>query len=152
MQCSGQIDGSQVSRDRAGLFDDETYIRGAGLNVPGRQNVSLLAPLVTASMLAQFVSLTVAPGGLGAPDPLRFSMSSHTLEHMPAETLAACSYEQMLCFGDRRPDLTGPHHAAEQARVLRAAGTRTVRVRVGRALQSAVERALTTTGRIRGLS
>jgi hypothetical protein len=141
MQCNGQIDGAQVARDRAGLLDDETYIRGAGLKLPGRQNVSLLAPSVTASMLAQFVSLVVAPGRLGVPDPLRFSLSTHTLEHISVETLAGCAYEQTLCLGDRRPDLTSRHHAAEEARQLGAVGARTMRIRVGRTAQGAIERA-----------
>jgi hypothetical protein len=150
MQCNGQIDGAQVARDRAGLFDDETYIRNAGLKLPGRQNVSLLAPSVTASMLAQFVSLAVAPGGFGVPDPLRFSLSTQTLEHMTAETLAGCAYEQALCWGDRRPDLTSRHQAAEEARQLRAVGARTLRIRTGRASQRVIERALGTIGRLWG--
>ena len=142
MQCSGQIDGAQVARDRAGLFDNETYIRNAGLRLPGRQNVSLLAPSVTASMLAQFVSLAVAPGGFGVPAPLRFSLSTHTLEHMSAETLAGCTYEQTLCGGDRRPDLTSRDRSAEEARQMRAASVRTLRVRIGRASQHVLEKAV----------
>src|SRR5262249_44640729 len=31
LQCNGQIDGAQVARDRAGLFDNEAYIKSAGL-------------------------------------------------------------------------------------------------------------------------
>jgi molybdopterin-synthase adenylyltransferase len=112
----------------------------------------MLAPLVTASMLAQFVSLAVAPGGLGASDPLRFSLSSHTLEHMPTETLAGCAYEQTTCWGDRRPDLTSRHQAAEKARQLRAGGARTMRVRAGRASQRVIEVALGAIERLWGLS
>ncbi len=141
LQCNGQIDGAQVARDRAGLFDDDTYIRTAGLKAPARENVSLLAPSVTASMLAQFVSLAVAPGGLGAPDPLRFSLSTHTLEHMPVETLASCAYEQATGWGDRRPNLTKHHPAAEATRQRRNASARVPRVRAGRISQSLVEKA-----------
>lgn len=64
----------------------------AGIKAPSRANVSLLAPSVSASMLAQFISLTVTPGGLGVPGPLRFSLSTHTLEHLPSETLGGCTY------------------------------------------------------------
>jgi hypothetical protein len=143
LQCNGQITGAQVARDRAGLFDDETYIRAAGLRTPSRENVSLLAPSVTASMLGQFVSLVVAPGGLGAPDPLRFSLSTHTLEHMTAETLAGCAYEQATASGDRRTTLVKQHLAAETARRERKANARTTRVRLGRSLQNALERSMT---------
>jgi molybdopterin-synthase adenylyltransferase len=141
LQCNGQIDGAQVARDRAGLFDDTTYIRTAGHKAPSRENVSLLAPAVAASMLGQFVSLIVAPGGIGAPDPLRYSLSTHTLEHMPAETLPGCAYEQGTGEGDRRSTLTKQHPAATAARRTRNVDARTIRVRIGRFSQDTVERA-----------
>ena len=139
LQCNGQITGAQVARDRAGLLDDPTYIRAAGLTAPSRENVSLLAPSVTASLLSQFVSLTVAPGGLGAPSPLRFSLSTHTLEHMTAKTLAGCAYEQAMAWGDQRTILTKQHPAADSARRTRNANARRTHVRLGRLLQSTLE-------------
>ena len=141
LQCNGQIAGAQVARDRAGLFDDETYIRTAGLKLPARENVSLLAPSVTASMLAQFVSLAVAPGGLGVPNGLRYSVSTHTLEHMPAETQRGCAYENALGSGDRRAELTATHPAATEARERRTAGAHRLRVRTGRLAQRLIETA-----------
>lgn len=141
LQCNGQIDGAQVARDRADLIDNETYITNAGLKAPSRENVSLLAPSVTASMLAQFVSLVVAPGGIGAPGPLRFSLSTHTLEHMPVETLAGCAYEQATGKGDRRSILTKQHPAADAARRRREANARAARVRLGRLSQNLIEKA-----------
>jgi hypothetical protein len=143
LQCSGQIDGAQVARDRAGLLDDATYIKTAGLKLPSRENVSLLALSVTASMLAQFVSLAVAPGALGAPAPLRFSLSSHTLEHLRSEALSTCAYEQATAHGDQRAELTGLHRTAEETRRQRDASAALVRVRLGRSAQHLVERAAT---------
>lgn len=148
LQCNGQITGAQVARDRAGLFDNDTYIRTSGLKAPSRENVSLLAPSVTASMLGQFVSLIVAPGGLGPPAPLRFSLSTHTLEHMPVETLAGCAYEQAVGVGDRRPILTKHHAEADAVRRKRAANTRTARVRMGRFSQALIDKASAATFRI----
>jgi hypothetical protein len=148
LQCNGQIDGAQVARDRAGLFDNEAYIRTAGLTVPSRENVSLLAPSVTASMLGQFVSLVIAPGGLGAPNPLRFSLSTHTLEHMPMETLAGCAYEQAIGAGDRRAILTRQHPAADAARRRREVNARTTPVRLGRLSQNVIEKALAAIQRV----
>jgi hypothetical protein len=139
--CNGQIDGAQVARDRAGLFDDDAYIKRAGLDAPTRENVSLLAPSVTASMLSQFVSLVVAPGGRSAPSPLRFSLATHTLEHLHAETRAGCTYEPMTGAGDMRAKLTKAHAAAEAARRTRAANARRPFVRLGRAAQEILERA-----------
>lgn len=143
LQCNGQIDGAQVARDRAGLFDNQTYISNAGLKALSRENVSLLAPGVTAAMLGQFVSLVVTPGGFGAPDPLRFSLATHTLEHMPVETLPGCTYERTTGKGDLRVSLIEQHPAADSARRTRKMRARTTRVRVARFLQNAVEQAST---------
>lgn len=148
LQCNGQIDGAEVARDRAGLFDNATYIRISNITSPSRENVSLLAPSVTASMLGQFVSLVVAPGGLGAPSPLRFSLSTHTLERMSVGTLAGCTYEQALGGGDRRAPLTKQHPAADAARREREANGRTMRVRMGRLSQDVMEKATTAISRV----
>jgi hypothetical protein len=103
--------------------------------------VSLLAPAVTASMLGQFVSLIVAPGGLGVPDPLHFSLSTHTLEHMRVEMRAGCGYEQATGAGDRCPTLTKQHAAADAARNKREAHAQTALVRTGRIAQNMIEAA-----------
>lgn len=138
LQCNGQIDGAQVARDHAGLFDDVKYIKSAGLSVPARQNVALLTPSVTASMLGQFVSLVVAPGGIGTPAPLRYSLSTHTLEHMRAQTHPGCAYEQAIATGDKRAVLSAQHPTADIARETRAANARRLRVRARRAFQDAI--------------
>jgi hypothetical protein len=139
LQCNGQLDGAQVARDRAGLFDDDVYIKRAGLHAPARENVSLLAPSVTASMLSQFVSLFVAPSGLSAPSPLRFSLATHTLEHLDAETRAGCTFEPMTGVGDLRAKLTKAHAAAEAARQARQIHARRPLVRLGRTAQAVLE-------------
>lgn len=146
--CNSQIDGAQVARDRAGLFDDNTYIKGTGLDAPARENVSLLAPSVTSSMLSQFVSLAVAPGGRGAPPPLRFSLATHALEHLAAETRDGCPYEPMTGVGDKRAQLSQPHAAADEARCVRAANARRPRVRLGRLAQDTVDGAFSTLQRL----
>ncbi len=64
---------------KLGLFEDPQYIRGASTDMHReRQNVAILAASVSAilaasvsaSLLTQFVSLTVAPAGIGSPGPL----------------------------------------------------------------------------------
>jgi hypothetical protein len=139
LQCSGQITGAQVTRDRVGLFDDASYITAADQPRLPRQNVSLIAPSVTASMLAQFVSLVAAPGGIGVPQPLRFSLSTHCLEHLPAESAPTCPYELQLGSGDARSQLTGRHQAADLARKYRSHNTRSPGIRLGRLAQNLVD-------------
>lgn len=102
MQCNGQLDPAEVSRDRQGLLEDPTYIKKAGLPEPGKQNVAMLSASVMASQLALFVSLLAAPSGFGEPGPLRFSLTTHRLEHVQATTSTVCVYESLVAHGDRR--------------------------------------------------
>lgn len=105
MQCNGQLDPAEVSTDRQGLLDDPKYIKMAGLAAPGKQNVAILSTYVVASQLALFVSLLAAPSGIGEPGPLRFSLSTHRLEHVAGSSNPSCIYENMVAFGDQRVPL-----------------------------------------------
>lgn len=119
--CNGQVDLSEVSLDIQGLLDDPDYIAGTGRQPGTGQNVSLLSVSASASLLAQFVSLNVAPGGIGDPGPLQYLLSTHTLEHLVATSRPGCPYERAEGAGDTRQALTGEHPAAEAQRVKRAA-------------------------------
>lgn len=102
LQCNGQLDPAQVSRDRLGLFDNPTYIEKAGQPEAGKQNIAMLSASVMASQLALFVSLVAAPSKFGEPGPLRFSLTTHRLEHVQATTNPACIYESLAAHGDGR--------------------------------------------------
>lgn len=119
--CNGQVDLSEVSLDIQGLLDDPDYIAGVGRQHGTGQNVALLSLSAAASLLAQFVSLNVAPGGIGEPGPLQYLLSTHTLEHLASTTRPNCPYEHAEAAGDNRQPLTGDHEAAEVHRVTRAA-------------------------------
>lgn len=110
MTCNGQLDPAMVTIDRQGLLDDPVYIEGAGREVePRRQNVAALSASVSAGLLAQFVSLVVAPGGRGEPGPLRYALSTHDLEHVEASSRPNCPIESATAAGDSRLPLTGQH-------------------------------------------
>lgn len=130
LACNGQLNLAAVTADRAGDLDDPRYI--AGSFVDRGENVAALSVSVAAGLLAQYVSLTVAPGGLGDPGPLRYVLSTHTLEHVPAQTRPTCPVEATIASGDRALTLAGPHAAAERRRALRR-DARTWDVRLGRA-------------------
>jgi hypothetical protein len=145
LACNHQLDLGLVSVDREGLLDDPEYIRRAGGSVgPARQNVAMLSVSVVSSLLAQFVSLTTGPGGLGDPGPLQYVLSTHSLVHRPYESNPNCYFERSVATGDQRLDLTGVHAAAEAERARRRRllpGTRVLRLvsaLVGRA-SSALE-------------
>jgi hypothetical protein len=113
--CNGQVTSSQISVDRSGALDDPSYVEGADPNVEamrGAPNVALLAGSVSASMLAQFVSFFVAPGGEGDPGPLQYHLVGHSLEHLSTAVTPACLYETRR-KGDRgRLPLVGVHQRA----------------------------------------
>lgn len=119
--CNEQLSPADIALDIQGLLDDPAYIAGAGRRPDDGQNVALLSVSVTASLLAQFVSLNVGVGGIGAPGPLQYHLSTHALEHLAVETGAGCAYEAAVAAGDARQDLSGPHPVAHDARTHRAA-------------------------------
>jgi len=117
MACNHQLDLGTVAADMSGALDDPNYIAGnkATQNTDSA-NVALLSLNAAASLLAQYVSLNVAPGGLGEPGPLQYILSTHTLEHLPTASRPACPVEALTGFGDSGMRMTGPHPAAEQER------------------------------------
>lgn len=122
--CNKQLNVSDVALDIQGLLNDPEYIAGAGREAETGQNVSLLSISAAASLLAQFVSFNVAPGGFGDPGPLQYWLSTHTLEHVDASSRPHCPYEAALAVGDRRQDLTGAHAAADAHRGRRSHAVR----------------------------
>lgn len=139
MSCNWQLDVGRVALDIDGLLDDPAYIAASdhGDLAPAGQNVAPLSVSVTAALLSQYVSLSVAPGGLGDPGPLQYVLSTHALEHLPVATSEHCPYESAEAVGDGRIDMTGRHGAAEQAR--RDAMIVSTRVRILRAIDDALE-------------
>ncbi|MGH3244747.1 MAG: ThiF family adenylyltransferase, partial [Trebonia sp.] len=77
--CNRQLEAADIQTDKLGLLDDPEYICGAATAQSGRQNVAALSASVSASLLAQFTSLAVAPAGMGSPGPLKYVLSTHTL-------------------------------------------------------------------------
>lgn len=119
LSCSGQINMPQVALDRAGLLDDANYISQAGLHSPASQNVALLSASVSAAQLAQFVTLTVSPGGRGVYSPLRYILAAHHQEHLDGISQPGCRFEHRPGEGDKRSEFvsnTGPWIDAMAAR------------------------------------
>ncbi len=141
LACNGQLDLAAVTADRAGDLDDPRYLVGLGCAGGDRgENVAALSVSAAAGLLAQYVSLTVAPGGLGEPGPLRYLLSTHTLEHVPTQSRPACPVEARIADGDPALTLAGTHHVAEQRRTERRDAERTWDVRLGRAADDLLHR------------
>ena len=119
MSCNGQLDLGTVALERQGLLDDPAYIQGAGeARMPANPNVAPLSVNVAASILAQYISCSVAPAGFGDPGPLQYVLSTHYLAHRDDVTSPHCATENDEGAGDRRVCLTGLHKAAQEQRQL----------------------------------
>ena len=121
MACNRQLDLAQVSLDKQGLLDDPLYIAQAGTpSTAAPQNVAALSASVSASLLAQYVSLSAAPAGIGDPGPLQYSLSTHFLDRRDDDTRPHCPVEPTEASGDQRPNFTCRHLQAERQRRLAA--------------------------------
>ncbi len=119
MSCNRQLDPGTVALERQGLLDDPAYIQGAEKGRrPVNPNVAPLSVNVAASILAQYVSFSVAPAGLGDPGPLQYVFSTHYLAHRNDATSQHCATEVAEGAGDHRVCLTGLHKDAERQRQL----------------------------------
>lgn len=117
MACNRQLDLAEVTLDKQGLLDDPKYIAAADRSRESTgQNVAPLSISAAASLLAQYVSFSVAPAGLGDPGPLQYSLSTHHLEILKHTSREYCPVETGTGVGDDRIDLTGRHLDAERLR------------------------------------
>ena len=126
MNCNGQLDLAKAALEMQGLLENPRYIVGADLTeVPRNQNVAPLSISGAAGLLAQYVSFSVAPAGLGDPGPLQYWLSTHCLEHLCVKHKPFCPVEQEESVGDLRTELTKRHEQAERQRHLaKAPGTK----------------------------
>lgn len=139
--CNRQLDLGLVAADRDGSLDNPAYVAGAAGDGLPRQNVATLAVSVTAALLAQFVSLTVAPGGRGEPGPLQYVLSVHHLDHLGDASRADCVMEKETTAGDGRIPLTGKHLRADEIHRARRVAGRRPWIRAGRSADDALYRA-----------
>jgi molybdopterin/thiamine biosynthesis adenylyltransferase len=118
LACIAQYDPGDVQLERDGSLDDPAYIAGIPSHSPLRanENVSALSIAAASALLNQFLSLVVAPSGIGDPGPLRFCLARHTLERREISCADGCPYLHSVGDGDARLDPTGRHPVAERIR------------------------------------
>ena len=129
MSCNRQLDLGQVIPDKQGVLDDAGYINHAGRSTtPHGQNVAPLSVSVSASLLAQYTSFSVALAGFGDPGPLQYVLSTHELKHRNYATRDHCPVESCESVGDHRTDLADHHPQAEHQRQIAASPGRRIRI------------------------
>jgi hypothetical protein len=134
LACLGQYNPGDVQAERDGSLDDPSYIAGLATSSPIRanQNVAGLSIAAASAQLNQFLSLVVAPSGLGDPGPQRFSLANHRLEIVDTQCEPGCAYQASRGDGDGRLSPTSRHLAAEKARAAHAAASRRASIRAYR--------------------
>lgn len=139
MICNRQLEAGKILADKEGLLDDDSYIAGLPpAERPQNQNVATLAISASAGLLAQFVSFTAAPAGIGEPGPLRYALSTHWLKHVEETTQEFCSVERGCGRGDRRNTILHDHPAArEEVRRRRRESSRPI-VKIARIVDAAL--------------
>lgn len=142
MGCIGQLVAGDVALDKLGHLDDPAYIEGANREVPSRQNVAALSASVSSALLAQFVSLIAHPGRRGVPAPLRYILSSHTLEHSTAASGPYCPYENATALGDRRTPIAERRDDWRTTVATRAATKHSLRLRAAAWVENRAQRAI----------
>lgn len=147
MACIGQLVAGDVALDKLGLLDDPEYIVGANREAPSRQNVAALSASVSGALLAQFVSLTAHPGRRGVPAPLRYVLSTHTLEHSIATSGPYCPYENGTTTGDGRTPIADRRDDWRKIVAVRATKQHSFRLRVTAMLEGLVLRVINRVGR-----
>lgn len=141
MACNGQLDLGVVTADMAGTLNDPTYIAGnPDFRGTDSANVALVSINAAASLLAQYLSLNVAPGGLGEPGPLQYLLSTHTLERLDTTSSPACPVEALTGHGDSAIRMTGSHPAADRERRYRDPQTLNPTLRFARSLDNTQRR------------
>lgn len=139
MACIGQLDTGNIHADKNELFEDADYISGLpNSERPANQNVSLVASGAVSGLLGQFVSLMAAPAGTGEPGPLRFSLSTHWLEHLEYESAPHCPVEAASLQGDDRVVLAAPDKRARSKIEARMRARSMLTIRIARAIDDAI--------------
>lgn len=122
LACLGQYDPALVQVERDGSLDSAEYIGRLPAESPLRvnQNAAIFSAASASALLNQFLSLVVAPSGMGDPGPLMHSLATHTIDREEVSCVHNCPYSGDIGVGDRRVDPSGPHLAAEAVRRTRA--------------------------------
>lgn len=140
MVCTRQLDVGEVTLDKQDLLEDPEYIATTGRTEPSHQNVAALSASVSAALLTQFVSLVAHPAGRGAPKPLRYTLSTHTLERLPQLSAPGCLWENPPRMGDDRVAIAEHRDAWRQTITDRRHVRHSLRLRTIAALEALMQR------------
>ncbi|MDA8438625.1 MAG: ThiF family adenylyltransferase [Propionibacterium sp.] len=124
LECLGQYDPADVSLERAGLLDDESYIRSLppGHRLRQRENVFAFSMACAAAELLELFRAVAQPSAIPDVGAALTHWATSTTRLDTGDCAARCPFQHdLLATGDRaQVDVTGAHPAAERARASRA--------------------------------
>lgn len=125
LECLGQYDPADVELERAGLLDDEHYVRSLppGHRLRQRENVFAFAMACACGELLELLRAVARPGGISDIGATLTHWATGTTAVDTEDCLPGCPFSHgLLAAGDGAPvDVTGVHAAADAARASRQA-------------------------------
>ncbi len=124
LECLGQYEPCDVSLERSGMLDDPKYINGLSIDHALRRNENVFAfSLSTASLeLDQFLRMSIPHPGHASAGTQTYHFVAAQIDSDQRPCLPSCPFCANIARGDRAElgEVTGRHHAAEEARAKRA--------------------------------
>lgn len=144
LECLEQYDPGLVSTEKDGYLDDPAYIAGLSNDHALKHNENVFGFSLSAASfeVLQFLSLIVAPSGIGNPGAQMYHFVTATLDQDSLEACKpGCLYPGYIAMGDAAPiAVTCRHIAAEKARAERQKAARMWHVRLRNWFRSLVQR------------
>ena len=103
LACIGQYDPADVSLERTGFLDDQSYIAGLPMDHAARRNENVFAFGMNAAglQLLQFLSMVVQPSGIAVPGPLNYHFSTASLDRQEGTGCKdGCFFPDLVAMGD----------------------------------------------------
>jgi molybdopterin-synthase adenylyltransferase len=127
LECLGQYDAGLVQAEREGYFENPTYIAELPTDHPIRRNENVFAFSLAAASLEvlQFLSMVIAPGGIGNPGAQIQHFITGTIDRDERSCNETCLYPTLIARGDCAGVIvTGKHPVAAGARDARQASNK----------------------------
>ncbi|HXG60635.1 MAG TPA: ThiF family adenylyltransferase [Planctomycetota bacterium] len=120
LECLAQYDAGLVQAEREGHFEDPTYIQSLPSDHPvkSRQNVFAFSVATASLEILQFLSLVVAPSGIGNPGGQNYHFVTGHVDLDHGSCRSDCALGQLVGLGEAggHPGTVICHTAAEKAR------------------------------------
>ena len=103
LRCKGQYSSSEVMLELDGSWENPSYIRGTGRNVPRRENVFNLSLAAASEMLNMTVRMVIADDWWPAQDGIERNLVTGRTKARTGRCVDACTIHRERWTGDTAP-------------------------------------------------